>query len=98
MRVHLGTALGAGIGFGLITIFLTTLAVRARRAKVQTGGEALLGTTAVAQTALNPNGQVLVRGELWQAHSDHPVAAGEKVRIRHREGLLLEVERDARGS
>ena len=34
MRVQLGTALGAGIGFGLITIFLTTIAVRARR-KVQ---------------------------------------------------------------
>src|SRR5665213_1863694 len=49
MRVHLGTALGAGIGFGLITIFLTTLAVRARRAKVQTGGEALLGTVAIAR-------------------------------------------------
>ncbi len=68
LRVHLGTALGAGIGFGLITIFLTTIAVRARLNKVQTGGEALLGTIAIAQTALNPNGQVLVRGELWQAH------------------------------
>ncbi len=98
MRVHLGTALGAGIGFGLITIFLTTIAVRARRAKVQTGGEALLGTVAVAQTALDPNGQVLVRGELWQAHSRHAVAAGETVRIRHRDGLLLEVERDGRDS
>ena len=98
MRVHLGTALGAGIGFGLITIFLTTIAVRARRAKVQTGGEALLGALAVAQTALDPNGQVLVRGELWQAHSSHAVAAGETVRIRDRAGLLLEVERDVRGS
>lgn len=98
MRVHLGTALGAGIGFGLITIFLTTIAVRARRNKVQTGGEALLGTIAVAQTALNPSGHVLVRGELWQAHADSPVAAGEMVRIRKRKGLLLEVERDQRGS
>ncbi|MEO6964925.1 MAG: NfeD family protein, partial [Acidobacteriaceae bacterium] len=98
MRVHLETALGAGIGFGLITIFLTTLAVRARRAKVQTGGEALLGTIAVAQTALNPNGHVLVRGELWQAHSQTPIAAGETVRILNRTGLLLEVERDVRGS
>lgn len=94
MQVHLGTALGAGIGFGLITVFLTTLAVRARRSKVQTGGEALLGMVATAQTALNPVGQVLVRGELWQAHSPVPVGAGEQVRIRGRNGLLLEVERD----
>jgi len=98
MRVQLGTALGAGIGFGLITIFLTTIAVRARRNKVQTGGEALLGTIAVAQTALNPNGQVMVRGELWQAHSRDAIAAGEPVLIRNRNGLLLEVERDLRGS
>ncbi len=98
LRVHLGTALGAGIGFGSITIFLTTIAVRARRNKVQTGGEALLGTMAIAQTALTPNGHVLVRGELWQAHADAQIAAGETVRIRNRKGLLLEVERDQRGS
>jgi membrane-bound serine protease (ClpP class) len=98
MRVHLGTALGAGIGFGTITIFLTTIALRARRNKVQTGNEALLGTAATAQTALKPDGHVLVRGELWMAHSDTPIAAGEKVRIRNRRGLILDVERDERGS
>lgn len=98
MRVHLGTALGAGIGFGLITIFLTTIAVRARRNKVQTGGEALLNTVAIAQTALDPDGHVLVRGELWLAHANSNIAAGEKVRIRNRRGLLLDVERDQRGS
>ncbi len=98
MRVRLGTALGAGFGFGVITIFLTTIALRARRNKVQTGNEALLGTRAIAQTALNPNGHVLVRGELWQAHAAHPIAAGETVLIRDRNGLLLEVESDQRGS
>jgi membrane-bound serine protease (ClpP class) len=98
LRVHLATALGAGIGFGLITIFLTAIAVRARRNKVQTGGEALLGTIAIAQTALNPNGHVLVRGELWEAHADSQIAAGETVRIRNRNGLLLQVERDQRDS
>ncbi|MEO6828400.1 MAG: nodulation protein NfeD [Acidobacteriaceae bacterium] len=98
MRVHLSTALGAGIGFGLITIFLTTIALRARRNKVQTGGEALLGTIAIARTPLNPDGHVLVRGELWMAHANEPTAIGEKVRIRGRKGLILEVERDERGS
>jgi membrane-bound ClpP family serine protease len=39
-----------------------------------------------------------VRGELWQAHSHDTVAAGEPVLIRDRQGLLLEVERDLRGS
>ncbi len=98
MRVHAGTALGAGIGFGAITIFLTTIALRARRNKVQTGGEAMLGTVAVVQTALDPVGQVLVRGELWQARAESKIAVGETVRIRGRRGLLLDVERDERGS
>lgn len=98
MRVHLETALGAGIGFGAITIFLSTIAFRAYRNKVQTGGEALLGMLATAQTPLNPTGQVLVRGELWQARATEPIAFGETVRIRGRDGFVLEVERDERGS
>lgn len=98
LRVHLSTALGAGIGFGLITMFLTTIALRAHRRKVQTGGEALVGETAVAQTVLDPEGHVLVRGELWQARATSRIDAGEAVRIRGREGLLLEVERDEQGS
>lgn len=98
MRVHLGTALGAGIGFGLITVFLTTIAVRARRNKVQTGNEALLGSLAVAQSRLDPEGQVMVRGELWQARADTAIQAGEAVRIFSREGLLLHVKRDRQGS
>ena len=98
MRVHLEIALAAGVGFGLITVFLTTIAVRARRNKVQTGNAALLGSLAVAQGPLNPEGQVMVRGELWQARANVPVLAGESVRILSRNDLLLHVERDQQDS
>ena len=97
MRVHLATALGVGIGFGSITFLLTTLAVRARRNKIHMGGEALPGAIAIAQTPLDPaqhpSGQILLHGELWQAQSLHPIAAGERVRVLSRDGLLLTVER-----
>ena len=93
LRVHLATALGAGIGFGLITLFLTIITVRARRNKVQTGSETMLGMIAIAQTPLVPAGQVMLRGELWQAQSTLPIAVGEKVRVKSRDGLLLTVER-----
>ena len=93
MRVHLSTALAAGIAFGLITLFLTTIAVKARRNKVQTGSEAMLGVIAIAQTPLAPAGQVMLRGELWQAKSAVPIAAGDRVRVQSRDGLLLTVER-----
>ena len=52
------------------------------RRKPTVGAEALVGAVALATTALDPTGRVRVAGELWQAHSDPEVAAGERVVIR----------------
>ena len=93
-RVHPAVAIATGLSFGLITAFLATLAFRARRNKVLTGATALLGATAVAQTELDPAGQVLVRGELWQAQLEPGGAAlpaGSTVRVLSVNGLLLTV-------
>jgi membrane-bound serine protease (ClpP class) len=92
LRVHLGTALGAGLGFGLITVFLLRLAWRARRNKSRVGGDAMIGQIAVVTQPLAPSGQVLVNGELWQAESQTPVEPGEQVRIRALRDLTLLVE------
>ena len=81
MRVRLGTALGTGIGFGLISVFLLRLAWRARLGKMKMGGEALIGQIAVVTQPLDPAGQVLLNGEIWQAESKAPIARGEKVRV-----------------
>ena len=47
MRVHAGTAIAAGVAFGLITVFLLRLAIKARRNKSMVGIDALLGQIAV---------------------------------------------------
>ena len=94
LQVHWGTALGAGIGFGGMTASLVVLGITARRAKVKTGSDAMLGWLAVAQTALAPEGQILVRGELWRARlttRDSFVAAGDRVKVLRADGLTLEV-------
>jgi membrane-bound serine protease (ClpP class) len=93
LRVHVATAVACGIGFGAVTAFLAHIAVRAQRNKVVTGAEGLLGEIAMVQQPLSPRGQVLVRGELWQAESDTPAASGEMVRVRAVRGLTLLVER-----
>ena len=94
LQVHTGTALGAGIGFGAISFGLAWIALRARRGKVLTGPQAMLGAIAIAQTPLTPNGQVEIRGELWQAslrnHATLP--AGATVLVRSVDGLTLIVE------
>jgi membrane-bound serine protease (ClpP class) len=93
LRVHLATALSAGLAFGLITVFLLRLALRARRSKVRMGGDAMIGQIAVVTQPLAPTGQVMVNGELWQAESATPAALGEQVRVRGLRDLTLLVER-----
>jgi len=92
MRVHLLTALAVSIPFGLITAFLMGIAVRARRNKIVTGGQGMVGETGIAETALSPSGKVFVHGELWDAVSVISVAAGERVVVRQIDGLTLRVE------
>ncbi len=92
MRVHLLTALAVSVPLGLITAFLMTMAVKARRNKVVTGVEGLVGETGVAQSALSPGGKIFVHGKLWDAVSSSDVPAGQSVVVRRVDGLLLQVE------
>jgi len=92
MRVHLLTALAVSIPLGLITAFLMTIALRARRNKVVTGEQGLVGETGVVRTALSPQGKVFVHGELWDAVSPSPLAAGRLVIVRAVHGLTLQVD------
>jgi membrane-bound serine protease (ClpP class) len=92
LRVHLSTALAAGIGFGAISFFLAGIALKARRNKVLLGPEAMLRQIATVITPLAPTGQVEVRGELWQARLDSPTATlsvGSHARVHAIEGLTL---------
>jgi membrane-bound serine protease (ClpP class) len=97
MRVHLVTALAVSVPLGIITAFLMSIAVRARRNKVVTGAQGLIGEIGIAQTALAPAGKVFVHGELWDAVSAIPVAAGERIVVRQVDGLTLRIDPVAAG-
>jgi membrane-bound serine protease (ClpP class) len=92
LRIRWSTAVGLTIPFALITSLLLTIAVRARRNKVVTGVEGMLGLPAIAVSELNPSGTVLVRGEYWSAQATARVPASEPVRITGIDGLTLRVE------
>src|SRR5437867_10113442 len=92
MRVHLGTALAVSIPLGAITATIMGLALKARRNKVVTGAQGLVGETGIAQTPLSPTGKVFVHGELWDAVSSAHIAPGQRVVVRRVDGLQLEVE------
>jgi len=92
MRVRFLTALAVSIPLGVITVFLMTIALRARANKVVTGAEGLIGEIAVAQTALTPAGKVFVHGEIWDAVASANVSTGEKVVVQKVDGLELKVD------
>ena len=91
MQVHLLTALAVSIPLGVITAFLMSIALRARRNKVVTGPEGLIGEVGVARTPIAPRGTVFVHGEIWNATSPKPIEAGSRVIVRRVVGLELEV-------
>jgi membrane-bound serine protease (ClpP class) len=92
MRVHWGTAIALALPFSAITVFLLSLALRARRNKVATGSEGIIGETGAAVTELAPEGKIFVHGEYWDAVSSRPVAIGARVRVTAIDKLKLTVE------
>lgn len=92
MRIRWSTAIGLALPFSAITLLLLSLVVSARRHKVETGVEGMIGITGSAITELSPEGKVLVRGEYWDAVALRPVTAGARVRITAVDKLKLTVE------
>ena len=93
MRVQIWTALGVSIPLGIITVFLMGIALRARRNKVVTGQQGLIGAIGEARTDIDPEGKVFVLGEIWNAHARARVGMGDPIVVRKVEGLELEVEK-----
>jgi membrane-bound serine protease (ClpP class) len=72
--------------------------VRIHRRQASTGREELIGKTAVVKVALEPEGEVMFKGELWTAVAEKGrVKAGEEVIITGVDGLTLRVIKKTRG-
>jgi membrane-bound serine protease (ClpP class) len=92
LRIHWSTAIALTVPFAAITVLLLSLALRARRAKVETGSEGMIGQTGTAITELAPAGKVFVHGEYWDAVSLKPAAVGASIRVTAIDKLKLTVE------
>ena len=79
------------VPLALIELGEIALWLRWRNVRSTTGVEALVGTKATVTTDCDPDGQVRVKGQLWRAHSDQPVRAGDQVIVTQVDGLQLEV-------
>lgn len=91
-RIRLATALSVALPLGVITVILLRLAIAAKLRKAVTGEEGMTSSLGVAQTDIDLEGKVLVRGELWEARSPQAVPKGTRVRVVGIDGLTLLVE------
>jgi membrane-bound serine protease (ClpP class) len=92
LRLPLSLVLAVVFPFALIMIVMVRLALRARATKVATGLDGMIGLKGYAETPIEPEGRVFVRGELWRARSKVRIATGEGVRVTGVDGLTLEVD------
>jgi len=95
-RVSLSAIVAVALVTGLFFAFAVTKVMQARKRPSVTGREGLMGQLAEARTALEPEGTVFLKGELWQAESlEGPVERGERVEVVGMTGFRLRVRRVA---
>ena len=91
MQVGLQVLLPVAVAVAALAVTLVRLLLRSRRLSVTTGREGMVGLAGRAETALEPEGWVLVAGELWRARAGGRVPAGSRVVVTSVEGLTLGV-------
>jgi membrane-bound serine protease (ClpP class) len=94
-RISWSVIISSTIVTALFFLSVIGLGIRAQRVKPVIGAEAFIGETGVSLGTLEPNGTVLVHGEIWQAvcHSGS-LEKGAKIRVVGRQGFTLYVERE----
>ena len=80
------------VASALFSFLVATLALRARKRPVVTGAEEMLGVHGEIIADMEHEGWARVHGEQWRVRSPMPLARGTPVRVRRREGLVLDVE------
>lgn len=83
----------AGLSLAVI-LLIGRLAFAARRSRVVSGREEMIGTCGVVQDWRGGRGHVFAHGERWNASGAGPLKAGARVRVLGFDGLTLRVDRD----
>ncbi|HEY5994061.1 MAG TPA: nodulation protein NfeD [Gallionellaceae bacterium] len=77
----------------LFIFFVAGMALKARKRPVKSGSEEMIGYTgSVLEDCDGTNGLAQVHGETWRITCKQPLARGQKIKVIHIAGLVLEVE------
>jgi len=76
--------------FAAFFLWVVTVIIRDRFRRTPSTQESLVGRIGVVRSELDPEGTVLVAGDLWSARTDQPpIEAGREVRVLRVEGFWL---------
>ena len=77
-----------------LMVFVLPLIIRAQKRRASSGVESLADAVGETKTDLTPKGIVHVKGEEWYAESlEGTIKAGEKIKIKTVDGLVVKVEK-----
>ena len=88
-----GVLIPTVVVISLFFILVARIVFRSHLVRPMTGVAGMVGERGVAYTPLNPEGQVFVHGEYWQAVSDEPIGKGEAVVVLEVADLKVRVRR-----
>lgn len=95
---NFGLSISVIVGSTIVTAGLLLLAlamlVRSRGKPVVTGGGALIGAAGDVIDWSEGHGRVRILGEIWLARATEALRPGQRVKVRGRDGLRLQVEPD----
>ena len=77
---------------GLFSFFVAGMAIKVRARPVVTGAEEMIGAHGEVLEDLDYEGWARVHSEHWPVRSNVPLKRGDRVRVRARHDLILEVE------
>lgn len=95
LQISSGIIITMVIVTGLFFIFAVTKGIKIQWKKPISGKESMVDMVGIARTDLNPNGQIFIHGEIWQATTfdNVHIRKGEKVVVISLEGLRLTVKK-----
>lgn len=89
--VSLPLVAGLAVASLVFSLGVLRMALSARRKRIVSGREQMIGATGQVQDWNNGSGHVFAHSERWRAVSADPVQAGDRVRILALDGLTLTV-------
>ncbi|BAU74305.1 NfeD family protein [Metapseudomonas furukawaii] len=97
LGIPLALIVTVAVSSALFIFAIVAMALRARRRVLVSGDAGLVGSEATLLD-LSPgddrSGWVQLQGERWQVRSDTPLTRGQRIRVRARNGVLLDVTAD----